>query len=88
MMTFWIYFESDPENPVSVEAFRMEGWNRDYAFFADSQSPRDPTLVVPRDRVLRVQRTWGELPRDETQSPPEALVPHGEVTEAWGGERR
>jgi hypothetical protein len=70
MMEFWIYSEG-AELPESVEAFRMEGWNRDYAFFADPRRPKDPTLVVPRERVLKVLR----LSETDDAIPPPTVAP-------------
>lgn len=40
----------------SVRAHRVEGWNKDYAFFGDEKNLNNPTELVPREVVLRVSR--------------------------------
>jgi hypothetical protein len=47
---------ADRPDRQGVDAFRVEGWREDYAFFQNPHDLREATLLVPREIVAMVRK--------------------------------
>jgi hypothetical protein len=59
---FYVRFRPNigDDRGMTLNAFRVEGWSNDYAFFDDWQDLSSPTTLIPREIVDYVARrsTW------------------------------
>jgi hypothetical protein len=56
-LTYRVFYNQRQANGADQEfvaAHRVESWSNDYAFFANEDSPKAVSRLIPRDRVLSV----------------------------------
>lgn len=78
---FYVRFHPNigDDRGMTLNAFRVEGWSEDYAFFDDWQDLSSPTTLVPRNTVEYVARrsTW-DIESDESHGTYNRDIPIGD----------